>query len=178
MTDAGGAMTNQRPEYLVPALIAGVGAGILSGIPFVNCLCCLWIIGGAVLAAHLLAKNSPGPLTAGDGAIVGTLTGIVAAVVDSLMSLPLRRVNEEFLRRVTDSLSQFANQMPSWWQDFVQRRATAGVSPAMFLLGLFISAAIFAVLGVLGGVIGVSVFGRKRIPPPPLPPQGPPHATV
>ncbi|MCZ7371502.1 MAG: hypothetical protein O8C66_13445, partial [Candidatus Methanoperedens sp.] len=64
-------MDNRRPEYLVPALISGAVAGVLSGIPFVNCLCCLWIIGGAILATNLLAKKTPALLTAGDGAIVG-----------------------------------------------------------------------------------------------------------
>jgi hypothetical protein len=172
-------MNNQRPEYLVPALIAGAVAGVLSGIPFVNCLCCLWIIGGAVLATSLLAKNTPCPLTAGDGAIVGALTGIVAAVIDSLMSIPLRAVNEAFVRRFMESLARFSDQMPAGWQDWVQRGTAGGFSLAGFFLGLFVSAAIFAILGVLGGVIGVSLFGRKKIPAPPPPsPQGPTDATL
>jgi hypothetical protein len=56
----------------------------------------------------------------------------------------------------------------------MQRGTTGGgFSLAGFFLGLFISAAIFAVLGVLGGVIGVSLFGRKKTatPPPAQPPQ-------
>jgi hypothetical protein len=31
----------------------------------------------------------------------------------------------------------------------------------MFLIGLFISAVIFAALGALGGIIGASLFGKK-----------------
>ncbi|MDH4197957.1 MAG: hypothetical protein OEW05_11145, partial [Candidatus Aminicenantes bacterium] len=77
-------MTDQRPQVILPALIGGVVAGVLSGIPFLNCLCCLWIIGGAMLAAHLLARESPVSLTAGDGAVVGVLTGIFAAVADTI----------------------------------------------------------------------------------------------
>ena len=60
-------MSEQRPSMFVPALIGGRVAGVLSAIPFINCLCCLWIIGGAMLAAHLLAKDSVVPLNAGDG---------------------------------------------------------------------------------------------------------------
>jgi len=172
-------MDNRRPEYLVPALIAGAVAGVLSGIPFVNCLCCLWIIGGAALATHLLAKKTPGPLTAGDGAIVGALTGIVAATVDALMGIPLRPLNEAFLHRFMASLARVVDQLPAGWQDWVQRGTSTGFSLAGFFLGLFISAAIFAVLGVLGGVIGVSLFGRKKIyPPPPPATQGPANAAV
>jgi len=172
-------MNKQRPEYLGPALIAGAAAGILSGIPFVNCLCCLWIIGGAVLAAHLLAGRTPGPLTAGDGAIVGAFTGIVAAVADSVVSIPLRPFNEAFTRRLLDGLGRFSDQMPAGWQGLMDRSRSTGFTAAGFLLGLFISAAVFAILGVLGGVIGVSLFGRKKaVPPSAAPPQGPPDAAV
>jgi hypothetical protein len=171
-------MNNRKPEYLVPALIAGAVSGVLSGIPFVNCLCCLWIIGGAVLASSLLARNTARPLTAGDGAIVGALTGIVAAVIDSLISVPLRPVNAVFLRRIMDSLARFSGQMPAQWQDLMQRNSAGGFSASGFLFGLFFSAAIFAALGVLGGVIGVSIFGRKKTPASPPPSQGPPDATA
>jgi hypothetical protein len=130
------------------------------------------------LASFLLAKNTLGPLTAGDGAIVGALTGIAAAVVDSLISIPLRPVNEAFLRRITESLTQFRSQMPSWWQNWMQPEAPGHLTIARVLFSLFFSAAIFAVVGVLGGVIGVSIFGRKKTAASPQPPQGPTDAPV
>lgn len=159
-------MNEQRPSMLTPALIGGAVAGILSGLPFLNCLCCFWIIGGAMLAAYLLAKESPVSLTAGDGAVVGALAGLSAAVVDSLISLPLRGLNLAVMRRMIDRLSEFADEMPSGWESWIDRSA-GGFSVAMFFLGLFLSAVIFAAVGTLGGVIGASLFGRK-----PHPPQG------
>jgi hypothetical protein len=88
-------------------------------------------------------------------------------------------VNEAFLRNFVDRLSRFAEQMPSQWRDLLERRTPRGFSPGLFFLDLFVTAAIFAVLGVLGGVIGVSIFGRKKAPAPPAAPQGsPPDATV
>lgn len=47
---------------LKPALTGGVLLGILSALPFVsafNCLCCAWVIGGGMLAAHLFVSSSP-----------------------------------------------------------------------------------------------------------------------
>lgn len=159
-------MNEQRPSMLRPALLGGAVAGILSGIPFLNCLCCFWIIGGAMLAAYLLAKESAVSLTAGDGAVVGALAGLSAAVVDSLISLPLRGLNLAVMRRMIDRLSEFADEMPSGWESWIDRSA-GGFSVTMFFLGLFLSAVIFAAVGALGGVIGASLFGRK-----PQPPQG------
>lgn len=168
-------MDQRKPEYLTPALVAGAASGVLSGIPLVNCLCCLWIIGGAALAARMLAARTDGGLTAGDGAIVGALTGIVATLVRAIMEIPFRSLNLEFARRIMEWTTQFADDMPSGWDGLLDRGV--GASPGLFFLGLFLSAAIFAALGVLGGVIGVSLFGRKRVPPPPpWPETGPPHA--
>jgi hypothetical protein len=154
-------MNDHKPNMLAPALIGGAVAGVLSGIPFLNCFCCLWIIGGAVLASYLLAKDSPVSLTSGDGAIVGALAGISAAVVDSLVGIPLHGLNVAVMRRMMERLSEFADEMPSGWENWLDRTG-GGVSIAMFFMGLFISAAVFAALGALGGIIGTSLFGKKK----------------
>ncbi len=161
-------MNNQRPDFLVPALIGGSLAGVLSGIPLLNCLCCLWIIGGAVLSTYLLAKDRSGPLTSGDGAIVGALAGIVSAVVVSLIGIPLRAVNARFIQQMSDRIAEMAGEMPAGLEGLFDQGGMAQFSFSMFLFGLFISAAVFAAFGALGGVIGVSLFGRKKV----LPSQG------
>lgn len=174
-------MEPKKPEYFRPALIAGAAAGLLSGLPIVgagNCLCCLWIVGGAALAAKMLAGQTPGLLTSGDGAVVGALTGVVAAVVDTVVKLPLQRYNMELARRVLDSLD-LESGLPASLEGLFDG-ATGALTPGWMLLGLFVSAAVYAVMGALGGVIGVSLFGRKAVPPapaaPPAPPQGPADA--
>jgi hypothetical protein len=159
-------MNEKRPSMLTCALLGGAVAGFISGLPFLNCLCCLWIIGGAMLAAYLLAKDSPVSLTSGDGAVVGALSGIAAAVVDSLIGVPLRGLNLAVMHRMFDRLAEFADEMPSGWENWIDRSA-GGFSVPMFFVGLFLSATIFAAVGALGGIIGASLFGRK-----PLPPQG------
>jgi len=173
-------MDKQKPEYLRPALIAGAIAGLLSGLPIIsagNCVCCLWIVGGAAMATKLLAKNTSGILTSGDGAIVGALTGIVGAVVQMLIAIPLRPSNIELGRRMLDWLSSLGLDMPSN-MDGLLDGGPGILSPGWFLLSLFLSAAVFAVVGVLGGIIGVSLFAKKKpqaSPPaatPPLPGPG------
>jgi hypothetical protein len=168
----------RRPEYMQPALIGGALAGLLSGVPLLNCLCCLWIIGGAVLATSLLAKKTGGPLTAGDGAIAGALTGISAAVVFVILETsPLGQWNRAFVLRLAENWVRASGQSIPQLEE-LRRLATAGGQqlPGL-LLGLFLYAAVFAALGVLGGVIGVSLFGRKK-PGPGAAPQGPTDAPL
>ncbi len=169
-------MDQKKPEYLRPALIAGAVAGVLSGLPLVssgNCLCCLWIVGGSVLAVNLLAKHTAGVLTSGDGAIVGAFTGIVAAVIDTLISIPLRPFNMELANRVMRKVSELGYDMPSNLDGYLG--GGAGIpSPGLFLLGLFLTAVVFTVVGVLGGIIGVTILSKNR--PQPSPPAAPPPA--
>lgn len=155
-------MNNQRPAMFVPALIGGAVAGILTGIPFLNCLCCIWIIGGAMLSAYLLAKDSPVVLSAGDGAIVGVLAGIIAAIVNAFVTIPLRAFNREFVRKVIERVADFAEEMPPQWEEWIER-GTHETSAPMFFLGIMISAIIFSIFGALGGIIGISLFGKKAV---------------
>ena len=154
-------MNEQRPGMFVPALIGGVTAGILSGIPIVNCLCCLWIIGGGVLAAYFLTKESRVILTAGDGAIVGIFTGIVAAIVEAVVTIPFRAVNEKLAQGIMDRFSQYYEEMPSGWESWLEGSGFEG-SLAWTILGLVISVVIFSALGALGGIIGISLFKKKK----------------
>ena len=157
-------MTQQRPGPLRPALVGGIAAGVLTSVPFLGCFCCLWIVGGAMLAASLYAKDSPVSLTAGDGAIVGIFAGIIAAVTTSVLSLPLQAMNREFARKIMEQVSQWFQNVPPEWDTWLQRSAR-GTTPAVFLFGLVVTAAVFSVFGALGGVIGTSLFGKKKTPP-------------
>lgn len=153
-------MNQQKPGMFLPALVGGGVAGLLSGIPLINCLCCLWIIGGAILASYLLSKNSDVSLSAGDGAIVGVFTGIIASIVDALISLPFQAVNARIVRRVFESFAQYSGEMPSEWRTLIER-GSMETTFSMFMLGLLLSVFIFSALGALGGIIGVSIFGKK-----------------
>jgi uncharacterized iron-regulated membrane protein len=171
-------MNQQRPPLFVPALIGGALAGVLSAVPLLNCLCCLWIIGGAMLAAALWAKAFPVSMTSGDGALIGAFTGLFAAAAHSLISIPLSAFNSAFFRNIFNRLSAYTDEMPSGWQQWFDQN-TGPFQVAGFFFGLIISAMVFCLLGALGGILGAAMFGKKTPPssivPPPInpPPPGP-----
>src|SRR5688572_3770322 len=74
---------------LKPALLGGLIVGILSAIPFINYCCCIWSIGGGLLAGFLYIKSSPTPVSVGEGAIVGGLAGIVGGILYLIIGLPI-----------------------------------------------------------------------------------------
>ena len=159
-------MNNQRYPMLMPALVGGGIAGFLSAVPIINianCFCCLWIIGGAMLSAYLLTKETSRPLTSGDGAIVGIFSGIVAAVVEFIVSIPFQALSNKIMRSVMERLQEYSNEFPEGWDSLLERGAME-TAFAFSILGLLISMVIFSVMGALGGILGIALFGKKTPP--------------
>jgi hypothetical protein len=158
------------PRIVKPALIGGAAAGLLSGLPVIQCLCCLWVVAGAALAVSLAAKDAPGPLRPGEGALVGAAAGIAAAVVHSLVNIPFQAVHLAFFRRIFEHLAEYGQPMPEGWRDLLSRTEAGSFNVAGFLVGLLIFAAAFAAFGAIGGIIGAALFGKKpssaAAPPP------------
>jgi hypothetical protein len=66
--------------------------GVLSSLPLIsvaNLCCCLWVISAGVAAAYVLQQGQAEPITPGDGAFVGFLSGLGGAVVYLIISVPL-----------------------------------------------------------------------------------------
>ena len=156
----------------VPVLVGGAAAGFLSGLPGINCLCCLWILAGAALSVYLYSKDRPEPTTPGDGAVIGAFSGVAAAAVNTVANFAFQSANLAFLRRVVERLSANMDDFPREMQDWINR-PPGPVSIPQLVLGLAFSAAVFAALGAVGGILGAAVFG-KRAPAGPPQPGGPP----
>ncbi|MFQ6082307.1 MAG: hypothetical protein ACE5WD_02975 [Candidatus Aminicenantia bacterium] len=164
-------MTNQKPEMFKPALIGGLLTGILAGLPIIqmgNCLCCLWVVIGGILASYFLSKDAQITLRAGDGAIVGILSGIIGAIISSIINIPFQAINQQFVRRVLERLPEYGAEFPRDMDLWLKRGAE--FSAPMFMVGLIISIVIFAIFGALGGIIGISLFRKKKVAPPPTSP--------
>lgn len=178
---------------LKPALIAGVLVGVLSALPLVgalNCFCCAWVIGGGVLAAYLHIQATPVAVTLGRGAALGLATGVVAAAVDTLFSIPLHfalagmgsgiaEQMDELLRQIPDVSPEVREALHSIFSD------NRGMGVIFLVLTGFFKLIIYSVVCMLGGAVGVALFEKRPpgtdIPPPPYrppqdfppPPEGP-----
>jgi hypothetical protein len=164
-----------RTGMWTAVLAGGTAAGVLSGIPWISCLCCLWILGGAAFAVVFYARTQPGPTTPGDGAVIGAFSGVVAAFVNVLLGVVFRDANLAFIRKVMERIS--ANMegvnFPPEWRDLINA-APGPVSLPSLVVGLAFAAAVFAALGAVGGVLGAALFARHPSPPPPGPVPPPP----
>lgn len=148
---------------LQPALWGGVFIGVLSSLPIVgwiNACCCLWVVSGGVLALWLTQSNHPQPVTAADGALVGLLAGAFGG----LIAIPLNLAMEDWQKHLFLRLLDRAQvEIPPEVRALLERRTLALISIAS---GLF-TAVVYAIFAMLGGLLGVALFKKKDLPPPP-----------
>ena len=162
-----------------PAVIGGVVLGLLSAIPFVNFVnacCCLWAILGGLLASYLYVKNSPTPANAGDGAIVGAIAGVVGALISLIVGIPLAIVSNSAMQGLF--LGWMESMDPSQAELFRTQFEASSTVPGAIVNGL-IQAVLLFIFAVIGGLIGIPLFEKRKggpLPPPPPTPGGAPYA--
>jgi hypothetical protein len=145
------------------AVIGGVIAGVLSGIPIVGGCCFLWALAGGFLALFMYAKSQPGPVTdMADAAKLGATAGVIGAVISTVIRIPLTLLGV--------GLSAMGSS------DMPNAGFTTGLAAASGVLGIVLTAVFVVAFAVLGAVIGAATVGKKGggagVPPPPPPPGG------
>ncbi|OLE50752.1 MAG: hypothetical protein AUG51_26750 [Acidobacteria bacterium 13_1_20CM_3_53_8] len=153
-------------EKIKAVLMAGVGlsvllivTGLLSKLlPLAGCCNCLWPIVAGALAVWLYVNKTPTPpVQMGEGAALGALTGLIAAVINTVISVPIALLNVAAVEAQFDQLRAQGVNIPF-----------SGV--ALILVASVIGFFIFVILAALGGVIGVPIFEKRKggpLPPPP-----------
>jgi hypothetical protein len=154
------------PKYFQPALLGGLMMGVLSALPIVNIgnCCCLWVIGGGVVAAYLLQGSHPQPISAGDGALVGLLAGLFGAVVWLVVSIPLNMALGPFQRRLFERILENAQDIPDNMRALFEGTATGAAMGIAYLVQFVVWLCIGAVFSTLGGLLGAAIF-KKKLPP-------------
>lgn len=151
-----------------PAIIGGVLLGVLSIIPFVNWVnicCCLWAILGGLLASKQYVSSSPTPASAGDGAIVGAMAGLVGAVIAVILGIPISILTSSLMSGIMVSIIEGINPAQA---EMMRTQMEAGSTVAGAIVNGFILAIFLVVFSTIGGLIGVSIFEKRKgdVPPP------------
>lgn len=161
-------------DKTTPAILGGIFIGITSALPVINalnCFCCALIIGGGIIAARSLVRNSPLPISNSDGAIVGLMAGGIGAAIKTVLEIPIQML---MFRFGADSLSQARDiidsieGMPPGVKDMVNNMMTGTLSVAAILIGFLFSLVLCGIFGTIGGMLGVKIFEKR---PPGLPPS-------
>ncbi len=155
----------QAPK-LQPALFGGLFIGVLSALPLINIgnCCCLWVIGGGVLATYLMQQNHPYPIAAADGALVGLMAGLIGGVLGTLLSIPIDMMMGPVQRQLMERILASNPDFPPEARSMIENMNVGAAAIAFKLVFVVVVGLIF---GMLGGLLGVALFKKKDLPPPP-----------
>jgi len=156
---------------LKPAIIGGIFIGVLSVIPFVNwanICCCLWAILGGLLATNLYVKASPAAASPGDGAIVGGMAGVIGALISLVVGIPVAILTSAFISGI---LISFVEGFDPRQAEMMRAQMLASQTVAGAIVNGLISAVGLLVFSILGGLVGIPIFEKRKrevfTPPPP-----------
>jgi hypothetical protein len=158
---------------LQPALLGGLFVGILSALPIINmgnCCCCLWVLGGGVLAVYLRQQNSPTTIESSEGALLGLMAGAIGAIIGGLISIPIAMMMGPLQGEWMSRILQGNEDMPPEAREMMERMLASGAMGGFAIIGMLINLVIYSVFGTLGGLLGVAIFKKNAPPPPPPPP--------
>jgi hypothetical protein len=152
-----------KSGLLQPAVIGGAVGGALSALPIVsagNLCCCLWVVTGGAVAAYVLQQNRQSVLTAGDGALVGLLAGVIGAFVYLLISIPITILMAPMERLMMERVIE-SGSMPPEYREFI---STYAGGPFALALGFLSMLCVGSIFSTIGGVLGAAIF-KKQTPP-------------
>ncbi len=156
------------PNKTQPVLLGGAFIGVLSALPIIsvgNLFCCLWIVGGGVIAAYLMQQSHPAAITLQDGAVGGFLTGIVGAFVYVVVAVPLQLLMAPIQRRVAQGILDAARTIPPELRDMIEDIGSEGAVIVGSMLMFFLMLVLGVIFATLGGVLGALMFRRNPQPP-------------
>ena len=170
---------NLKPDKMIPAIYGGLIMGLISAIPFLsvlNCFCCAGILLGGFLAVYFykneFTPDTP-PFTAGDCVAVGALAGVMGAVIGTALSLFILMAFGNVTGRIVMGLLHNLNlNLPQEVWDRIEESMNEGLTAIKIVIDFFGSLIVDSIFGLLGGLIGYSIYKPKPqlMPPPPPPP--------
>jgi hypothetical protein len=138
-------------RLIIPALGFGLLAGILSSVPvlsLLNCVFCLWVVLCGGLAVYMVKRhyNIQGKIITMKAALAGAITGGIAGIITNIPALISR---EDMVTTLQEVLNQ-----PEFQE--IWKEAGTNLEESMdqlIVLAVILNIVLFLLFGALGGII-------------------------
>lgn len=160
----------EKPGKLIPALIGGSVMGVLSSVPIINmgnCLCCMWIILGGAVGAYFYWRDLPPntEFSAGEGALVGLLSGVFGALFGTLVGYFFVAVTGlNWFQQIMEGVMESGEEIPPELEDWLEAFKEGGFyGPFFVFIDLFFKLILNSIFGTVGGIIGAAIFRKRKL---------------
>ena len=154
-------------DFVQPALTGGMFLGFLSALPFIqagNCLCCMWVLMGGGIGAMLLTRQRSIPLTYGDGAFVGALSGLFGSIVGTAVHIPVQIIMARFFQANTAFIEDIIQKMEleGPMKDLMRRVLSGEMTPTTIVITFISNLLIYSLFAMIGGILTVAMLNKRR----------------
>ena len=162
----GETIMQEKPDKIKPALFGGLTIAIISAVPvinFINCFCCAGVILGGLLSVYFynksLAELADIELTYADGISLGLMSGAFGAVIGTLFS-SLIGTN---IQQSISKMMEYSSDLPPEFEEALDMLGQYQEGFTLIALGLIMALIIDCLFGMLGGILAVSIFTKKKV---------------
>jgi len=169
----------QWSQAVGAAVTFAVPVGLLSSpvVPVLSTACCLWVVGGAVLAVGLYQRRSATrilarPVGVRIGAIIGLMAAAVAAAFNAAAMVveryvlhggdAMEKTYQATMEQVSAATMQISSGSPAEMRDAMRFLLSPDGQAASALLTALLSSIGIAVFSMIGGALGTRIFSGRN----------------
>jgi ribosomal protein L40E len=165
-------------DAILAALSVAVPAGLLSAVSVLSWGCCLWVVGGAVLAIVLYHRRAPGfLLETRSGVRIGAVAGLIAAY-SSVIATAIWRVFARYVLHQGYAIDQFYDAViqqstalvktnpdaEAQWHAYVHFLMSPDGRAAYTLINAATTSVGIILFSAIGGALGVRLLAPRKTP--------------
>ena len=163
-------------DAILAALSVAVPAGLLTAVSILSWGCCLWVVGGAVLAIVVYHRRAPAfLLETRSGVRIGAVAGLIAAY-SSVIATAFWRVFERYVLHQGSAIDQFYDSVIKestalvqaspdaqvQWQTYIHFLLTPDGRAAYTLMNAATTSAGIILFSAIGGALGVRLLAPRK----------------
>jgi hypothetical protein len=163
-------------DAILAALLVAVPAGLLSAVSVLSWGCCLWVVGGAVLAISVYHRRAPSfLLETRSGLRIGAVAGLIAAYSSVIATAVWRvfaryvlhqgyaidQVYDEVIKQST-ALVQTNPDAQAQWRAYVHFLMSPDGRAAYTLMNAATTSVGIILFSAIGGALGVRLLAPRK----------------
>ena len=151
-------------DFIQPAVTGGMFLGVLASVPIISLGFCMWVLLGGGIAVVMLTRQRSTPITYGDGAFVGVLSGLFGAVVGTILQMSFRAIAARLFESGQQQLEQLLQQIGAEgpMRDWILRAASGEISATTLIFTFFTNLLVFSLFAMIGGILTIALLNKRR----------------
>ena len=151
------------PSKQQSIILGGLVVTILSTsyLSYVNFLCCLGVLAGAIVAVWHYTETNELTISSGDGAVMGILAALFGLVLASILNYALIKMGIRHDLAISQFiLNSMGDNMPPEQYDAMVEQMEMEYSIGVMLKNLAFGAIAYVIFGAIGGLLGAKMFKK------------------